>query len=1021
MKPLVARLCLVGSAALLMSGAWWGCSAGGSDAALPGLAGDAGFSVCQGKGCPLINVECDGGAHVEIQSVAELTSRLEAETEDPCRHTVDWGGGAEAGPDAPERPGEETFECPEGEIRVHVRDVWSREVTPSLEQLEGRPLAVSWVDESWNEYGARPESADCVWYAACLPSVALSSLKLKPVGPSACAAPDASGTFDLSAHAGADEIWIEYDGSSLQADYSAYPNVPIGERAFRVSTQRSEVIAPLCPPGKPDQGVPEGYTKLHVRWLWGDPDVTGFAGTACGDDKLGEEVPPYPTSLRIVREGCDAAQALLEFQDSSCPWYSVLIPNAEWSGSVAIRHPENARQLFSPAIPLPEPRAANEYWLAYAGAPDDVENFGTACMNWSQRTNSYYFYTSNPGPGYAGCGSAGEVPVDPCNPPVPDGYSTVHFRYIWAGQKTFSFFPKPELMPRWIVLEVNGGGGDKDIVCFREADRPWFNCPVPNSEFRPGATWRAVDKNHDPEWNTVKARPFPSEPGDYWLRWFYGKPDIPDTSEFKFFDYYPDGTNGDWSATGDWEDEACAPKPPPTPIQVGFGAWFPYSRTKYAYPFGASLARTFPEPHKVQDLLNAFAFERYLVWKENYVVEDELTCGDGSARVRTDPPETVSEGQAYGMALAAAVGDRELFDKLWRFVRHNLSQSSKKYCGGLMGWMWDGASRCRALDTPCDPDREGCGGNQDSAFDADVDIGIALVYAARQWPAYTEAAVSWLLKMECEVNTAYDGQWHYPTPGDTWDKFCGDYPRRPCLFQEGYDGTVNLSYYPPGYFRVFGDFLAEYLERDQEQHRRFWYRTAETVYELLERCYDEPSVDPGLVTDWGHYTTPCDSNSDNYNWARALWRIAVDAAWFGHRTDLPEIRPGSSPHYPGKSRMQAKIDNIQRFYATFHENNPPEPHANRFSTLCQNLTPDGATTGCDPALGHNSYFVNTGLSAFVSVFDDDGRTTPEIRREALEEAVSTTVINDRYYQESIGVYTLLFLTGNFPNPMQVPR
>jgi hypothetical protein len=43
-----------------------------------------------------------------------------------------------------------------------------------------------------------------------------------------------------------------------------------------------------------------------------------------------------------------------------------------------------------------------------------------------------------------------------------------------------------------------------------------------------------------------------------------------------------------------------------------------------------------------------------------------------------------------------------------------------------------------------------------------------------------------------------------------------------------------------------------------------------------------------------------------------------------------------------------------------------------------------------------------------------------IRQEALEEAVSTTVENDRYYQESLGVYSMLFLTGNFPNPMLVP-
>ena len=48
-------------------------------------------------------------------------------------------------------------------------------------------------------------------------------------------------------------------------------------------------------------------------------------------------------------------------------------------------------------------------------------------------------------------------------------------------------------------------------------------------------------------------------------------------------------------------------------------------------------------------------------------------------------------------------------------------------------------------------------------------------------------------------------------------------------------------------------------------------------------------------------------------------------------------------------------------------------------------------------------------------------TTNNIRREAIEESISTTVENDHYFQESLGVYSILFLTGNFPNPMTVPK
>jgi hypothetical protein len=60
------------------------------------------------------------------------------------------------------------------------------------------------------------------------------------------------------------------------------------------------------------------------------------------------------------------------------------------------------------------------------------------------------------------------------------------------------------------------------------------------------------------------------------------------------------------------------------------------------------------------------------------------------------------------------------------------------------------------------------------------------------------------------------------------------------------------------------------------------------------------------------------------------------------------------------------------------------------------------------------------MCSYVSVFNNGGATTLGIRQEAIEEAVSTTVENDRYFQESLGVYSILFMTGNFPNPMLVP-
>jgi hypothetical protein len=973
-----------------------------------------------------------------------------ASTVDAPVSTVDAAKASDVGPEG--QPAE-TLVCPAGQVCVHVRDVWSKGATPTLNMLPTPPMGVVVTDTNgYLKYGARLDGATdingnplCTYYSVCIPNTA-KMITIRPLGADSCPGTE-SGQIDISSVNTSKEFWIEYTGSSasLATDYTVYSGVPTGTGKFHLTTDPKTLTAPACKVGTPpDETAPSGFTKLHFRWPWNDPTnpATPYAGSGCPLDvatKLGFTPPPYPSSLKVTGVGgCDLT-AMLEYQDGSCPWYYVMIPNSAWPASgtepsVVFRYPDESKGLYTNGIQLPARGTTTEFWIAYAGAPDNTIASKPQCQDWSLQTNTYLTYTANPGPG---CGGG---PVDPCDPPQPTGYHTVHFRYIWAGQKTFTFFPRPEFMPKWIEMEVNSSGSALKVICWREQDRPWFECPVPDSSFVAGATWRAVDKLHGPEWSTGSTGEFPTTPKDYWLRWYYGRPDtqVPtgtNQPQFKFFDYYPDGTNGDWSATGVWNDSVCAPKPPSNPVTVGFGngAWFPYTKFNFLYPYGGSLAYVYPSPTKVQDLFNAFVWERYGVWKQNYIIEGANACGDGTARVHTDPPETISEGQGYGMAIAAAVGDKDLLGKLWLFVRHYLSQSAKKYCGGLMGWMWQGTQSCRALDSPCDTTAgDSCGGIGDSAFDGDVDIAIGLVYAALQWPndkppqssiTWQQAAIDWLTKMECEVDAAYDGQWHYPSIGDADSKSCSGGPGEPCSYSKGQAIKIRLDYHPPGYFRVFGDFLAAKLGSSAtagngQTHRDFWYRTAQTTYMIIEQCYDAAGVNPALVGASGQIGTPCAAATEGtYEELRALWRVGIDAAWFGNNTSLPENAANSSTHYGPKSQMQAKIDASQDFFNNFYKKNPVVANSNRFSSLCQGLDGSGTVANCDPALGHNGYTVNMGMCSYVSMFNDAGATTNAIRREAIEEAITTTIGNDRYLQESLGVYSILFMTGNFPNPV----
>ncbi|MET4051368.1 endo-1,4-beta-D-glucanase Y [Frigoribacterium sp. PvP054] len=87
---------------------------------------------------------------------------------------------------------------------------------------------------------------------------------------------------------------------------------------------------------------------------------------------------------------------------------------------------------------------------------------------------------------------------------------------------------------------------------------------------------------------------------------------------------------------------------------------------------------------------------------------DDYVDDDGRVVRRDQGDDTVSEGQAYGMLVAVAVGDEKRFDAIWTWTQDELVRPD-----GLLAWQWkDGAV---VDDMP--------------ASDADVDAARALVLA----------------------------------------------------------------------------------------------------------------------------------------------------------------------------------------------------------------------------------------------------------------------------------------------------
>jgi endoglucanase len=95
---------------------------------------------------------------------------------------------------------------------------------------------------------------------------------------------------------------------------------------------------------------------------------------------------------------------------------------------------------------------------------------------------------------------------------------------------------------------------------------------------------------------------------------------------------------------------------------------------------------------------------------------------DGRVSRPDQGDSTVSEGQAYGMLLAAAIGDRERFGRVWTWTRENLQRPD-----GLLSSLWENGA---VVDS-------------EPAADADLDAARALLVAGSSFdePEYAREAV----------------------------------------------------------------------------------------------------------------------------------------------------------------------------------------------------------------------------------------------------------------------------------------
>lgn len=236
---------------------------------------------------------------------------------------------------------------------------------------------------------------------------------------------------------------------------------------------------------------------------------------------------------------------------------------------------------------------------------------------------------------------------------------------------------------------------------------------------------------------------------------------------------------------------------------------------------------------------DAFLERAWEAYKETFISADGYVWD----RFR-DGGEVTSEGQSYALLRAAWLGDAQTFDRVFAWTEAHLLRDD-----GMYSWRWhpgegDGAGRIVDANT---------------ATDADQDIALALIIAARAFerPDYRERAGE--IVRAVRRGTRLEA-------GDGWFISAGNWANA--------QRVMNISYFMPASYPLFH-------ELDPEGG---WLILRETGYDLLQRIVDMSPT--GLLPDF-NVLEPDGTvrgivgmqglHSDfSFDAMRTYWRVALD-------------------------------------------------------------------------------------------------------------------------------------------------
>ncbi len=420
-----------------------------------------------------------------------------------------------------------------------------------------------------------------------------------------------------------------------------------------------------------------------------------------------------------------------------------------------------------------------------------------------------------------------------------------------------------------------------------------------------------------------------------------------------------DGTVGDDATSDDSQgtdsddpadDQGSVSEPEVVP-QIPLGPTPADGNANFPFPQNREL----PNCGMPTNINNDDVMAAYEAWRAATVTTSG--AGDNAYRIQRLPSDpmianetndTVSEGIAYGLLIAVYMNDQDLFDGLWRYEQRFLDAQ------GLMHWHINAAGT------------EVVG--QGAASDADEDMAWAMIMADRQWGGggtlggnYIDIARDLIDKMW--AHEVLDGKLFLP--GDQF----GDW------------GTINVSYFTPNYFRLFGEVSGN----------PGWNDVVVTSYDALEATMkpEYGNQDNGLVPAW----SAADGTPNGGAWGPDR----MSPTHHQYDSCRTPFRIGLDYCFNAEPRSKSYVDKITSFYA--------------------GLSVDGMTDGYD--LNGQARPQFGGLSAaFVGPAAVGAMSDPALYQQFLDDAYDrlktlNLLVGGEYYDRSWTVISLLMLTGNF--------